>query len=109
MRLALPLHRGPHRQYNAMVIERFGQIEAGFASNAAAHPRVAELEAQFRINLLQRGLRHRLIKARNKAYRLNSRDPLGQGFDFSELDAMAEQLWAASQPDILASRASLAD
>lgn len=79
MRLALPLHRGPHRQYNAMVIERFGQIEAGFATIAAAHPRVAECEARFRINLLQRGLRHRLIKARNKAYRLNSRDPLGQG------------------------------
>ncbi len=26
--LGLPLHRGPHRIYNAMVAERIGQIEA---------------------------------------------------------------------------------
>lgn len=26
LRLALPLHRGPHRDYNAMVIERVGQV-----------------------------------------------------------------------------------
>ena len=29
LRLRLPLHRGPHRDYNAMVAERVGQIEGG--------------------------------------------------------------------------------
>jgi hypothetical protein len=29
LRLGLPLHRGPHRDYNAMVIERVGQVEGG--------------------------------------------------------------------------------
>jgi hypothetical protein len=27
---------------------------------------------------------------------LNSKDPLGTGFDFTELDAMAEELWKAT-------------
>jgi hypothetical protein len=27
---------------------------------------------------------------------LNSKDPLGTGFDFAELDAMAEELWKAT-------------
>lgn len=31
IRIGLPLHRGPHRDYNCMVIERVGQIEAGWA------------------------------------------------------------------------------
>jgi hypothetical protein len=107
--LGFPLHRGPHRHYNAMVIERFGQIEASFARLCAVSPGAAREEAQFRIALLQRGLRHRLLKPRNKAFRLNRRDPLGTGFDFADLDAMAERLWSATQPEILASKASLAD
>ena len=28
LRMGLPLHRGPHREYNALVTERVGQIEA---------------------------------------------------------------------------------
>jgi hypothetical protein len=30
LRLGLPLHRGPHRSYNELVLERMGQIEAGW-------------------------------------------------------------------------------
>jgi len=30
VRLGLPLHRGPHQSYNELVIERMGQIEAGW-------------------------------------------------------------------------------
>ena len=32
VRIGLPLHRGPHRDYNAMVMERIGQIELGWSS-----------------------------------------------------------------------------
>lgn len=32
LKIGLPLHRGPHRDYNAMVIERVGQIEATWSA-----------------------------------------------------------------------------
>lgn len=92
--LGMPLHRGPHRQYNAMVIERVGTIEASWASRKARDPRGAMEEALLRLELLQRALRKRLLDERRRIV-LNRRDPLGTGFDFSELDAMAESLWSA--------------
>ena len=80
VRLKLPLHRGPHRDYNAMVLE----------------------QALMRFGLLQRALRRRLLEPERRPMRLNRRDPLGAGLDFAELDAMAEALWAgtASAPDL---------
>jgi len=35
LRLRLPLHRGPHRHYNEMVIERVGQIERDWTTDIA--------------------------------------------------------------------------
>ena len=35
VRLGLPLHLGPHREYNCMVIEKLGIIEAGWARQRA--------------------------------------------------------------------------
>jgi hypothetical protein len=35
------------------------------------------------------------LLAQRRRVVLNRRDPLGTGFDFSELDAMAEALWMA--------------
>ena len=95
VRIGLPLHRGPHRDYNAMVIERVGQIEACWSGMRCKAPEVALLEAYKRLELLQRALRRRLL-AQQRRLRLNSRDPLGSGFDFSELDAMAATLWPAT-------------
>jgi hypothetical protein len=43
---------------------------------------------------LQCALRRQLLAQRRRVL-LNRKDPLGIGFDFSELDAMAEMLWAA--------------
>ena len=40
-RLALPLHRGPHRTYNQMVIQRVGEIERGWSRLAARSPGLA--------------------------------------------------------------------
>lgn len=95
VRIGLPLHRGPHRDYNAMVIERVGQIEAGWSSTRLRAPEVALVDALQRLELLQRALRRRLL-VQQRRLRLNRSDPLGAGVDFSELDAMADLLWPAT-------------
>lgn len=96
LRLALPLHRGPHRDYNAMVIERVGQIEEHWSAMRPRAPEVALEQALMRLELLQRALRRRLLDP-VRHFALNRHDPLGRGADFAELDAMAEALWGASE------------
>lgn len=93
--LGLPLHRGPHRRYNEVVIERVGRIEQSWANAVARDPEAALEEALLRLGLLQAALRRRLLEDRRRLI-LNRMDPLGQGYDFAELDAMAESLWSAS-------------
>lgn len=98
VKVGLPLHRGPHRDYNALVIERVGQIEAGWAATRRQAPEVALAAALERLELLQRALRRRLL-AQHRRLRLNRRDPLGRGADFAELDAMAALLWPVTATD----------
>lgn len=94
VQMGMPLHRGPHRRYNEVVIARVGRIEARWAA-ARQHDETAALEeALMRLDLLQRALRRRLL-AEQRRIMLNRNDPLGTGFDFTELDAMAEALWLA--------------
>lgn len=95
VRTGMPLHRGPHRQYNDMVIERVGRIEYSWSKACARSPEAALEEALLRLQLLQSALRNRLLSERHR-FVLNRRDPLGTGFDFTELDAMAEALWEAT-------------
>lgn len=95
VRIGLPLHRGPHRTYNELVLERVGQIEASWTALRPRAPEVALMEAYQRLELLQRALRRRLL-AQHKRMKLNRHDPLGRGFDFSELDAMADMLWGGT-------------
>lgn len=95
VRVGLPLHRGPHRSYNEMVCERIGQIEADWSALRPKAPEIAIAQALMRIDLLQRALRRRLLSERRRL-RLNRRDPLGRGVDFTELDAMADALWAGT-------------
>jgi len=91
-RVFMPLHRGPHRQYNQLVLERIGQIEAGWQKRRTANDLAADHEALMRLDLLQRALRRRLLDPRRwGGVRLNQRDP---AIDFSHLDAMADMLWA---------------
>jgi hypothetical protein len=97
VRLGLPLHCGPHRAYNALVIERVGQIEAGWARRRLHNPEAAIEEALFRLALLQRVLRRRLFETRTGPFRLNRRDPWGKLPDYSELDAMVELLWPETE------------
>jgi len=93
LRFGLPLYRGPHRTYNAVVIERVGQIELGWSTTRLRAPDAALNEALMRLSLLQRALRRRLLVPLRRRFALNRRDPLVKSLDFSELDAMADALW----------------
>ena len=98
IRIGLPLHRGPHNQYNALVLERVGQVEAGWSSLRLRAPEIALDEALMRLRLLQAALRRRLLDPGTKRLSLNRFDPLGREADFSHMDAMVEALWPATQP-----------
>lgn len=93
-RTGMPLHRGPHRRYNEAVIDRVGRIEQNWSRTRLYDPESALRTALWQMGLLQRALRRGLLAERRKLV-LHARDPIGTGFDFTELDAMAEQLWAA--------------
>ncbi|EGD58889.1 hypothetical protein Y88_0950 [Novosphingobium nitrogenifigens DSM 19370] len=97
LRLGLPLHRGPHRSYNELVLERMGQIEAGWQkARRGRRSERASVEALMRIDLLQRALRRRLLNPGSwRGRTLNARDP---ALDFSHLDRMAESLWMETEP-----------
>jgi hypothetical protein len=99
MVLGLPLHRGPHNRYNQVVAERVGQIESGWQAARRRSPDLAAREVLMRMHLLQRALRRSLMQPGQPCIRLNTRDPLGQGVDFSELDAMADIIWSGTMPD----------
>ena len=91
IRTGLPLHRGPHAVYTAMVIERVGAIERGW-SRGAGH--ASWVEALVALDALQKALRRELLDPRCwHARPLHRRDP---ALDFSHLDAMAEMLWGAT-------------
>lgn len=93
----LPLHRGPHRIYNDMVTERVARVEDRWQGASATDPEEAGTEALFRLSLLRAALRKRLSLHRTNAMLLNRKDPIGSGYDFSDLDAMAESLWEATE------------
>jgi hypothetical protein len=97
LRMAMPLHRGPHHRYSGMVIERVGRIEAGWAERRRRQGLdVASEQALMQLWLVQRALRRRLLQGGGRRFALNRRDPMRQALDFSELDAMADLLWAES-------------
>lgn len=98
VRTRLPLHRGPHRAYNELVAERVGEVEASWAHARTATPQSALLDAAMQLAALQGALRRRLLHP-NGRLTLNRRDPLGAAMDFADIDAMAAQLWGASQAD----------
>ena len=75
-----------------MVAERVGQVEEDWARARLRGPEIALEQALMRLTLLQGALRRRLL-TETRRLKLNTRDPLGMGRDFSHLDAMAEALW----------------
>lgn len=75
-----------------MVIARVGRIEESWSRARRSNPEAALVEALLRLHLLQDALRRQLLTARRRVL-LNRKDPLGAGYDFTELDAMAALLW----------------
>jgi hypothetical protein len=96
LRMALPLHRGPHPLYTQLVIERVGQIEATWSATRGVDPSGAAMQAHMRLDLLQRALRRYLLDGRRRRLRLNRLDPLGAGVDFTELDAAVDGIWRST-------------
>lgn len=95
IRTGMPLHRGPHNRYNEVVIARVGRIEQRWSFARRLDDAAALAEALLRLQLLQGALRRQLLAQRRRVL-LNRNDPIGTGFDFRELDAMAEVLWSAA-------------
>lgn len=94
LRLGMPLHRGPHRRYNELVMVRVGQIEAGWAKQRLRDAEAAVTQARMRLLLLQRGLRQFLLDTRTRRPLLNRYDPASH--EFRELDEIVEALWQAT-------------
>ncbi|QDK32759.1 hypothetical protein DM450_08170 [Sphingomonas sp. IC081] len=107
LRMGLPLHRGPHHGYTQLVVERVGQIEADWCTADRRDPRGAAMAAQMRLDLLRKALRRLLLTPSARRPLLNRRDPLGQGIDFAELDAMAELLWQGTDGAVSAAPATV--
>lgn len=99
LRMGMPLHRGPHRLYSALVIERVGQIERGWSQTRLRDDESAAAHVHWRLGLLQGALRRFLLEGRRRRIVLNRKDPLRAAPDFSDLDAVAEALWGATEPD----------
>ena len=96
-RLGLPLHRGPHREYNEMVVAQIGAIESEWAFRRQRGPKLATIAARLRLASLQRELKHSLLSANPPKLVLDENEKLGNRFEFADLDAMAAQLWSATQ------------
>ncbi|MDA7787971.1 AHH domain-containing protein [Sphingomonadaceae bacterium] len=95
-RLSLPLNRGPHPEYNEMVSAKVGVIEVDWSVARYRRPKLAKTQARLRLALLQRDLRESLLASATAAPKLNRHCKLGAGIDFTQLDAMAQQLWDRS-------------
>jgi hypothetical protein len=95
VRMALPLHRGPHRDYNALVFERVGEIEAKWSHSRLRCADTAQREALSGLAVLQAALRRQLL-SEHRELQLNRRDPLRPASDFAALDAMAASLWVGT-------------
>ena len=92
VRLGMPLHRGPHREYNEMVIEKVGRIEQSWSKGRIWSDDARHIDALDRLARLQDRLRLNLLDQR-RAPHLSSKDPRSSAPDFADLDALAESLW----------------
>ena len=88
----MPLHRGPHRDYNEMVIEKVGRIEQSWSRRRSRSDDARHIDALNRLGRLQDKLRLNLLDQR-RAPRHSSKDPRSSAPDFADLDALAEDLW----------------
>lgn len=97
--LGLPLHRGPHRQYNEVVAARVSQIEGDWNRKRKIDEELAGEEVLMRMRLLQAALRRSLLQPASRRIKLNKHDPFQQSVDFAALDAMADTIWSGTGSD----------
>ena len=90
--LSIPLYRGPHRDYNEMVIEKVGRIEQSWSRRRSRSDDGRHIEALDRLARLQDRLRLNLLDQRRTPH-LSSKDPRSWAPDLADLDALAEDLW----------------
>jgi hypothetical protein len=90
--MGLPLHRGPHRDYNELVMERVGQVEARWAGLRGARQRSRWMKRCSDWGCCK-GRCGAVCNPQRKPLQLSRFDPLGQEVNFTEIDAMVEMLW----------------
>jgi hypothetical protein len=94
LRSRLPMHRGPHRQYNELVADRVSNIikevqRSGFRASART-------DAIQRLDLLIAALRNMLGKSRKRPL-LNSRDPANSKAEFCHIENACNALWQVTK------------
>jgi A nuclease family of the HNH/ENDO VII superfamily with conserved AHH len=90
----MPMHRGPHRQYNELVAARVDTIL--LEMQRRCYIMSARYEAVERLNLLIATLR-RILTGGRTFLRLSSRDPLHSHAHFCDIDAACERLWLVTK------------
>lgn len=89
LRARLPLHRGPHPHYNALILMRVETIRAGYiCSRRRLQDRMDCLQ---RLRLLQNVIRRSLLGAFDFPVRLHRRDPMYNGWNFETMDEIIEK------------------
>lgn len=92
LRARLPLHRGPHPRYNALILMRVETIRACYArSRRRLQDRMDGVQ---RLRLLQNVIRRSLMGASAFPVKLHLRDPMHDGLGFETMDQMIEKAWA---------------
>ena len=91
LRCGLPLHRGPHPRYNALILMRAETIRAVYAwSRRRLWDR---LDCLYRLRLLQNAVRRALSGSPAFPVSLHQRDPMRARLDFGTIDEMIERAW----------------
>lgn len=94
-RTGLPMHRGPHPRYNALVIERMMTITR--KARLFKKPREQYLFLDYRTKLLQKALRKALIGRKLGRLVLNKRDPFQSSANSDPVDAVIDRIWCATK------------
>lgn len=90
-----PLHRGPHREYNELVIERLLRIRR--LGRRIGHSLDRKVFVRSSVVLLQLGLRRGLLGHGFGKLTLNRRDPIRSHHDFSTVDDRLDKLFSITE------------
>lgn len=92
LRWGLPLHRGPHHRYNALILMRAENIRSAYARSRRRF--WDRLDCLQRLRLLQNAVRRALLGSSAFPVSLHQRDPMRSSLNFGTIDEMIEKAWA---------------